>query len=133
MDDKPTYEELEKRIKEIEIVEYQFKRAEEARKVDEGRFRSVFDNSAVGMAIVSMDGRVVEANGVDCHFLGYSSKEIVGMHFSEFTHSDDLDLDVNLFKELSDGNRTNYMIDKRYVKKKWSSGMGAIGRLLNNR
>jgi PAS domain S-box-containing protein len=93
------------------------KRAEEALRESEGRFHSIFDNAAVGVALVDNNGYVLDANEADCHFLGYSHEEMVGMHFAEFTYPKDLDVDVDLYDSLLQGKRKSYMIDKRYVRK----------------
>jgi two-component system cell cycle sensor histidine kinase/response regulator CckA len=102
------------------------KRAEEALRESEGRFRSIFDNAAVGVALVDTDGYVLDTNEADCRFLGYSHKELVGMHFTAFTYPEDLNLDRDLFDSLIEGKRDSYMIDKRYVRK---DGQIVWGRL----
>jgi len=93
------------------------KKMEEALQKSEELFRSLFNNMAVGAALVDKNGYVLAANEADCRFLGYSQKEIVGMHFSEFTYSEDLDVDMKLFDDLIKGKRSNYVIEKRYVRK----------------
>lgn len=90
-------------------------------------FTCVAEHLAVGVAIIDMDGLVVYANEADCRFLGYSKEELQGMHFSEFTHPDDLEMDANFFRELLDGQRQSYLIDKRYIKKDGSVVWGHLG------
>ena len=91
--------------------------AEWALAESERRFRSIFHNSAVGVALADMEGRVVDANEADCAFLGYDLEELRGMHFSKFTHPEDLDRDHELFASLVRGERERYTIDKRYIRK----------------
>ena len=93
------------------------KRAEEAQRENKERYRSFFENAAVAVAIVDPDGYVVEANDTDCRFLGYSHSELIGMHFTQFTHPQDIDLDVDLFQSLMSGQRQSYEVEKRYVRK----------------
>jgi PAS domain S-box-containing protein len=93
------------------------KQAEKELRKSEKRFRSFFENSAVAVAIVDQDGHVVDANEMDCRFLGYKRSELIGMHFAQFTHPDDLLLDANLYKSLHDGKRQGYKIEKRYLRK----------------
>ncbi|MFB2935072.1 PAS domain S-box protein [Aerosakkonemataceae cyanobacterium BLCC-F154] len=93
------------------------KQTEEKLRQSEERFRSVFDNVSVGMALVNVDGHTILANEADCQFLGYSQEELIGMHFSEFTHPEDLAIDLELHKSLMAGERNSYVIDKRYIRK----------------
>ena len=92
-------------------------RAEEALRESEEQYRSFFENAAVAVAIVDRDGYVVEANDTDCRFLGYPRAELIGMHFTKFTHPQDIDVDVHLFQSLMAGQRHEYEIEKRYVRK----------------
>ena len=93
------------------------KRAEEALRQSEERFRSVFHNAFVGMAIVNPEGHVAEANEPFCRFLGYSREELIGRHFTEFTHPEDMSIDSDLYAALLDDERLSYSIDKRYMRK----------------
>lgn len=90
-------------------------------------FTHIAEHVPVGVAIVDMDGLVVYANEADCRFLGYSKEELQDMHFSAFTHPDDLAIDVNLFQELLQGQRLSYRVDKRYIKKEGSVVWGHLG------
>lgn len=80
----------------------------------EHRFRSAFTDSAIGMAVVGLDGRWIEVNSSLCQILGYSEKELQGLTFQELTHKDDLEADLNLLRETLDGKRSSYMLYKRY-------------------
>lgn len=93
------------------------KLAEEALRESEERFRSIFNNVAIGVALLDNKGFVLAANNADCEFLGYSREEIVGKHTRDFTHPDDLDKFLNLHKALAKGDLKNCVIDKRYIRK----------------
>lgn len=93
------------------------KRTEEALRESEERFRSLFDNVAVGVSLVDKNGMVLTANKADCDFLDYSEKELIGRHFREFTYLQDLTKSLALHNSLLKGERKNYVIDKRYVRK----------------
>ena len=80
-------------------------------------FQAIFDNVSIGMALVDSEGRVVAANDADCKFLGYSRNELLGIHFSEFTHPEDLNLDQGQFQRLLGGNMPYYVVEKRYLRK----------------
>ncbi|MDH7499401.1 MAG: PAS domain S-box protein [candidate division NC10 bacterium] len=93
------------------------RQTQQALQESEQRLRALFDRAAVGMALVDSEGRVLAANEADCRILGYSPEEMVGMHFSEFTHPEDLERDQALFQSLLRGERESYLIDKRCVRK----------------
>ncbi|MFB2835769.1 PAS domain S-box protein [Floridanema evergladense] len=93
------------------------KEIEEKLRESEQRFRSIFDNVSVGMALVNVDGYIILANEADCRFLGYTQEELIGMHFTEITHPEDLALDMELYKSLLAEERSSYVIDKRYIRK----------------
>lgn len=102
------------------------KQMEQSVKESEERFRSLFDNASVGIALVDRDGYVLMANDADCNFLGYPREELVGMHLSEFTYPGDLQVDRELYESLMKRENSSYAIDKRYVRK---DGTVVWGRL----
>ena len=93
------------------------KRAENDLRDEQQRFQTVFENASVGIALVDPAGHVIAANDADLRFLGYSRGELIGRHFSEFTHPEDLELDQDLFESMSRAERPGYSIEKRYVRK----------------
>jgi PAS domain S-box-containing protein len=93
------------------------KRAEEALRESEARFRAVFENAAIGIALVDMHGHPVESNSALQKMLGYNKTELPQMAFSEFTHPDDVQQSWNLFTELVEGKRDGYQLEKRFSRK----------------
>ncbi len=102
------------------------KQAETALRDSEARFRSIFNNTSVGMALLDLDGCVLLANDADCQFLGYSAAQLDRMHFSQFTHPDEVERDLQLFAELVRGQRDRIHLEKRYLR---SDGTAVWGRL----
>ncbi len=76
------------------------KSIEEALWRAESRFRTLFKEAAMGIAIVDVRGRIVEHNHQLEAMLGYSGNEIVGKHFTAFSHHEDLAPDLLMHKEL---------------------------------
>jgi two-component system phosphate regulon sensor histidine kinase PhoR len=66
------------------------RRAQDELRDSESRFRSAFDDALVGMGLISPDGNVRRVNATLCMMLGRSKEELMGLHFSEITHPDDL-------------------------------------------
>jgi PAS domain S-box-containing protein len=93
------------------------KRAEEALRESEERFRTIFENAGVGTALVDRQGHPIKCNPALQRMLGYTEEELRGMVFTDFTHPDDRDLDWALYSELAAGKRDRYEIEKRYIKK----------------
>ena len=64
------------------------KRAEEALRESQERFRSAFGSAAIGMALVAPDGRWFQVNRSLCEIVGYSEQELLGANFQAITHPD---------------------------------------------
>jgi PAS domain S-box-containing protein len=129
--------ELEKRVKErteaLQQANEELKReirdrqqAEKTLRESEEQFRSIFENVSVGITLLDLDGYILTANEANCRFLGYSPDKIIGMHFSRLTHPEDLSLDTDLFDSIVCGKRTNYTIDKRYLRQDGACVWGRI-------
>jgi len=79
----------------------------------ENRFQSAFTHAAVGMALVSTDGRVVQANASLARLLGRTEAEFAGMEIAQIFHPDD---DAALQRELRDildGAETTFALELR--------------------
>ncbi|MGA9382257.1 MAG: PAS domain S-box protein, partial [Phormidium sp.] len=83
----------------------------------EARFRNVFDNSAVGMGLVALDGRWLKVNQSLCEITGYSESELLQTNFQKITHIDDLNTEFNYVNQLLKGETRYYQIEKRYIHK----------------
>ncbi|MEO9474412.1 MAG: PAS domain S-box protein [Cyclobacteriaceae bacterium] len=77
--------------------------------------KNIYDNSPLGIAMVDEDGKPFMVNGRFSEIVGYEEEEIMNMAFAEFTHPDDINKDLSLFKELKEGKIDHYSINKRYI------------------
>ena len=93
------------------------KRAEEALRESEERFRSYFELGLIGMAITSPTKGMLEVNDEICKILGYGREEILKMTWTEMTHPDDLARDVANFDRVIGGEVDGYRLDKRFIRK----------------
>jgi two-component system, cell cycle sensor histidine kinase and response regulator CckA len=89
---------------------------------EDRRFRTIFDAAPMGIVQCDMDGRVLETNPAVQRMLGYSREELRGMHFRDFTHTEDLDKDLQLFQQLVEGRRESYELEVRYLGKAAATG-----------
>ena len=83
----------------------------------ESRFRATFDQVAVGVAHVSLEGIFQRVNEKFCDIVGYSKEEMFGLTFKDITHPDDLELDLSYVEQVLKGERENFSLDKRYFRK----------------
>lgn len=80
-------------------------------------FQSAFEHAAIGMALVSPEGRWLSVNRSICEIVGYSEAELLARTFQEITHPADLDLDLAYLGQLLAGEISSYRLDKRYFHK----------------
>lgn len=78
------------------------------------RFRATFEQAAIGIAHVAIDGRWLRVNNRLCTMLGYTELELLDKTFQELTHRDDLAPDVELVNKLLAGERQTFTMRKRY-------------------
>ena len=91
--------------------------AEAALGESEQRYRTTFDNAAVGIAHVGIDGRWLGVNDAVCRITGYRREELLMKPFAEITHPDDLDPEWANARRLLTGESATYSMDKRYIRK----------------
>src|SRR5262249_44618572 len=80
----------------------------------EERWRALFEHAGVGMAQLDLNGQFLRVNPRLCEMLGYSSRTLLQRRFQDFTHPDDLTLNLHLLNELMTGKRPSFSIEKRY-------------------
>lgn len=90
------------------------------------KFAGAFSSAALGMALVSLEGRWMDVNEALCGILGYTRAELLALDFQTLTHADDLTTDLELLQDLLAGRRDHYHMEKRYLGK---AGNTVWGRL----
>src|SRR5467141_3303326 len=93
------------------------KRAEDALLKSEERWRSVFENSAIGVALSDLNGRFLATNHVYQAMVGYTEEELRAVSFPELTHEDYRQANWALVTELVEGKRRQFQIEKKYRRK----------------
>lgn len=96
------------------------KRAERLLEESESRFRSIFEQAAVGMCYSNLRGCFLRVNQRFCDIVGYSSRELLGCTFREITHPDDLAQDLEYVSKLVAGELQTYALEKRFLHKNGS-------------
>lgn len=93
------------------------KQAEAALRDSQVRFKSAFDDAAIGMIIFSIDGRFLEVNAYMCRLLGYTEDELKAMRFHDLTHPSDCQICVETDREILEGEIPFGWVEKRYIRK----------------
>jgi PAS domain S-box-containing protein len=93
----------------------------------ENRFRQLFEQAPVGVALESLEGKLTIVNPAFCSMFGYTEAELHEMSCVQLSHPDDLAAEAPLFRELCAGTRASYQIDKRFFRKDGTTMWGRVG------
>lgn len=91
--------------------------SQEKRLESEARFHSIFDNSAVGIYLTDVRGRILESNTAFDHMLSYSKDELRTLDLEFLTCPDDWLQERIYLEELFESRRATYELDKRCLRK----------------
>jgi PAS domain S-box-containing protein len=92
----------------------------------EARFRAMFENSAVGIGVITLDHKIITANPALCAMLGRSLEELVGGSPNFVTHTDDIQNALQMHQQLVSGERDSYVSERRYLRKDGSSFWASV-------
>ena len=81
--------ELRQRITKLQEVEIEHKRAEEALRESEERYRNIVDSQTELVCRFLSDGTLTFVNEAICRLLGQTREEIIGQNFYKYVHPDD--------------------------------------------
>ena len=98
----------------VAAIAIERKRAEEELRESERRFRGAFEQSASGIAHISLDGVCQLINQRFCDMLGYSKEEMFGKTFRDITYPDDLEASLGYLRQALAGEFEYYSMEKRY-------------------
>jgi len=102
----------------------QIDQAQEALRMSEERFRSAFENAAIGKGMAAPDLRFLEVNRAYSEMFGYSEAELLAMSPSDLTHPEDDGSAAALLAEMLAGARSSGQAVKRYRHKDGRSVWG---------
>ncbi|MBV8509609.1 MAG: diguanylate cyclase, partial [Xanthobacteraceae bacterium] len=90
---------------------------QDALRRSEAKYRAIFENAAVGIAVLRPNGSWLQVNDRLRHFLGYSADELERLTFQDLTYPEDLAADLAQVRRVLDGEIDTYDMEKRYVRK----------------
>jgi PAS domain S-box-containing protein len=113
--------ELEQRVAvrtaELEGEVAQRRRTEETLRTSEERWRSMFEASAVGIALTDENRRFVAANKAFQNMIGYTEEELSNFGPVEITYEDDREATQEMLDNMLSGRSSGYHVEKRYRRK----------------
>ncbi|HEY8197742.1 MAG TPA: PAS domain S-box protein [Gemmatimonadales bacterium] len=92
------------------------RQAEHGRRESEEQFHSSFEDAAIGMALISTDGRWVRVNRAVCGILDVARDDLIGFSVDARTQPDDVSADHEAIRLLLAGECRTYTMEKRYVR-----------------
>lgn len=81
------------------------------------RWRTAFENAAIGIVMADFNGRYFASNSAFRNMLGYTERELYRLNFDEVTYQGDREANALLVNELTEGKRRHFEIEKRYRRK----------------
>ncbi|HEY7986119.1 MAG TPA: EAL domain-containing protein [Methylophilaceae bacterium] len=97
-------------------------RAEDALRESEQQNRAVFEQAAVGVAVIETgSGRFINVNERYCEITGYSDEQMTAMAFTAITHPDDLPTDIENMRKIKEGLIRSLTREKRYIRRDGST------------
>ncbi len=98
-----------------EIIER--RRVEAQLRESEERFRSIFNQAAVGIAQLLLSGQYFLVNQKFADIVGYTEEELQQKTFQEITHPDDISDNLVNYRQIWAGEIETYSMEKRYIRK----------------
>lgn len=85
-----------------------------------------FSDAAIGMALVSLDHSILDANTAFCNMLGYSQNELVDILFKDVTCPNDVESSLDIHNQLINSELDKYQLEKCFLHKQGHEVWGSI-------
>jgi diguanylate cyclase (GGDEF)-like protein/PAS domain S-box-containing protein len=102
------------------------RRAIEASRASDERFRAVFEHSATGIVVLGADARIRDTNAAFQHFIGAPATDLVNRGLADFTPPEHADHATALLEELRTGSRREAAAELRFVRGDGRVSWGAV-------
>lgn len=107
------------RVREVVLMHQDIteqRRAEDALRDSEERFRAIFDSAPVGISMIDPDGRYLAVNPTRQAMLGVTEEQILGKHYLDFTYPEDIAHDLEVNERARREGRERYQLEKRFLR-----------------
>lgn len=93
----------------------QRKHSDEARRHAQERFELIFEQSPIGMALLTPEGRPVRVNEALMNMTGYSTQQLLSKTLDELTDPENRQVNQGQLRRLRAGEIDSYQVNKRYL------------------
>jgi len=83
----------------------------------ESKFRKIYEEGPLGLAMVNKEFRFLAANNTFCKITGYTESELQKLTFKEITKDEDIEDNIMSITKLINGEIPVYKTEKRYIRK----------------
>ncbi len=83
--------------------------------LSEQKFRTIFEMSQIGIALVDLQGKSFVSNAALQNFLSCTEKGLAELPFTHFSYQEDIEKEKELLSQLVKNEITHYTLEKRYV------------------
>ncbi len=90
-------------------------RVQQELKTSRDTFANAFNDSGIGMALISPDGSWIDANHMLCKMTGYPKQMLMEVPLSLLTHPEDENKDKHLIRQMLKNEISTYTVEKRYI------------------
>jgi PAS domain S-box-containing protein len=103
------------------------KLAEDRQREAEMRFRTIFEQAGIGMAMVDIDsGKIMQCNAALARMLGYEIGQLIERTVEDISESEDYRKDRENWTSLAQGDGVMFRMEKRYRRKDGSMMWGVL-------
>ena len=111
MSQKPTYEQLEQRVKEYEEKTLKLQETEEILRETENKYRMIVENAITPITYYSLDGYILLINTVSARTLGGTPEDVKGKSIYDI-FPDQADLFMERFRKIADSGKGHEFEDR---------------------
>ena len=113
---RPVYDREEQLIRTMGTVQDITERVDVASKLNESQkqFKHIFNNAPIGMALISLQGNIIELNQAAADVIGYAQDQSAGVNFTALTHPDDMEDSRQRLRDMISGQLDHYSLQRRF-------------------
>lgn len=107
---------------EMSDLDKKLTKEQEHAQLSDAIFKSAFDHSAIGMALTTVDGKLLKVNDQLCAITEHSTEELLAGTIRMFSHPDEIEEDERLIASCLKGEIETYEREKKHIKKSGKVG-----------